>query len=440
MPSPAATDKQATQSPSPAAKPAPELTPPVSKAKQLVGQTEGYEAQAALLAPPSAPMKVPGATDRKADAKTEGAADAKPATEEGAAAGPEKLSPLREAVLEQFRLLDGKGVGDAEFEAICGKSWWEKRKLEEKAAKKYNEEEWPKLVTDWDAQCKADPTYAKTHPKPPKKDDSVFTTCIATQGKILEAAMRATDLHVKGPDVFAFATMGRLEASARGAWTEMKPGKAERPQKGDVLVLEMRGAPDKVQKDIDAESSPYAMNAVNQASLERQLAQARLGSQSATAAIAKAAEAKIPQLEAKLAALKAAHEKKLADLQVKLDEARKQTAAKAGTEKAVKGGRMGGLDFSHVGMFNGLRKEVDAGGKETGREIWTTFDGGQNVPGKVDAQGAKSCTRIYDPSTNEIVSASAKNGALTQDGKMRWLGGFANIDALVDPAAAKKGA
>lgn len=415
--------------------------PQQSKTKQLVGGIQGFDAQAAALAPqddkPKAPV-APNAKDAPAPVSDEKSAEGE-GSAAAAGAGPEALSPLREALLEQFRLMDGKGVGDAEFEAICGKTWWEDRKKSEAAAKKYNTEELPVLLAEWQTKAAADPAWAKANPKPVRKDDSVFTTCIATQGKLLQAAFKATGQHVKGADVkydvFGYATMGRIEATKRDAWTESKPGIGQRPQRGDVLVLEMRGGADKVQKDIDGENSQFSMNAMGQKKLEKQIAQLQTASAGANEAAAKAANAKLPELEAKLAELRASHDKKIAELQVKLDEARAKTEANAGTEKSVKGGgRMGGLEFSHVGMFNGMAPEMGADGKATGREVWTTFDGGQNVPGKVNDQGAKSCTRLYDPKTNEIASASkGAGGAMTQDGKTRWLGGWVNIDKLVDP-------
>ncbi len=406
-----------------------------SRTQQLVGGLDGYAAQQAALSPRGAAAKAPDATNTTTTAQPTDAG----APDTAALAGPEALSPLRQALLQQFQALNGKGVGDAEFEAICGEQWWKDRQKSEADAKVYNKDVWPGEVAKWEQECKANPEYAKTHKKPPRKDDSHFTTCIATQTKLLEAAFKATQQHVKQTDaakfdMFTYGTLGRLEATKRGAWVEAKPGMPNRPQPGDILVLEMRGSADKVQGDIDGENSQYSMYSQNVKSIEKKLAEARAASQSATEAISKAGQAKVPQLEARLQELKAAHDKRLQELDAKLAEARAKTAATAGTEKALKGGnRMGGLEFSHVGFFNGLRPETDADGKPTGRELWTTFDGGAHVPGKVDNQGAKSGLRIYDPRTNEIMGASqGKGGAVTQDGKTRWLGGWTNVDALVD--------
>lgn len=442
--------KSTSQSQSPTSKV--EGAAPASRTRGIVGGIEGFDAQAAALAPKKEPGPVkPGAKGEgdKAEGKQAPAADATRQVgvredKGGPEVDSEKLSPLREAMLQQFQLMEGKGIGDAEFESVCGKDWWVKRKQNEAAAKKYNTEELPALVADWEAKCKADPNYAKANPKPPRKDDSSFTTCIAMQGKLLEAAFKATDLHVKRADVkydlFGYGTMGRIEAKKRDAWVESKVGIGERPKAGDILVLEMRGAADKVQKDIDGENSQYGMFGQSEQKMTKELTQLKAASASANDAISKAAAAKMPLIEAKLAELRAKHDQKIAALQVKLDAARAETAAKAGTEKSVKGGnRMGGLDFSHVGLFKEMAPEIDAEGKATGREIWQTFDGGAHVPGKIDAQGAKSNTRLYDPKTNEIVSAAkGAGGALTQDGKTRWLGGWTNIDKLVDPAAQKK--
>lgn len=420
-----------------------------TRTRQLVGGIAGYDAQAAALAPPAEgaglradprakggdkSAEAPGAARTNAPVAVPGRDEAAP---KEATQGAEALSPLREAMLQQFTLLEGKGIGDAEFEQVCGKSWWETRKKNEKEAKEHNKK-LPELIATWEANCKADPNFAKSNPRPARKDDSVFTTCIAVQGKLLEAAFKATGLAQKRggdkSDVWSFATMGRLEATKRDAWVESKVGIGQRPKAGDVLVLEMRGEADKVQKDIDGQSSQYGAFAQGEKKLTQEMERLKQASTHANEAISKAAEAKMPLIEARLAALRAAHEQKLAQLQVKLDEARKRTAARAGTEKATRGGRMGGLDFSHVGLFSGMKREVDASGRETGREIWTTFDGGQHVPGKVDAEGAKSTVRIYDPNTNEIAAAkSAPGGGMTQDSKTRWLGGWVDIDKLVDP-------
>jgi hypothetical protein len=88
-----------------------------------------------------------------------------------------------------------------------------------------------------------------------------------------------------------------------------------------------------------------------------------------------------------------------------------------------------------VGLFVKREAQLDAAGKPTGKELWTTFDGGQHVAGKVNDQGAKGTLRLYDPATNEISSATkGPGGIVTQDGKTRWLAGWTDVDALVDPA------
>ncbi len=426
-----ATAQTTTTTTDTAKRPAPIEAQSGGRTRQMVGGLDGFAAQEAALMPRESKPK---------DAKPK---ESQPPLAEGAKKGEdsEALSPLREALLQQFQLMEGKGIGDAEFESVCGKDWWVKRKQNEAAAKKWNEEEWPKEVAAWQAKCDADPTFAKANPKPAKKDDASFTTCIAMQGKLLEAAFKATDLQIKRGgakwDTFGFATMGRIEAKKRDAWTESKVGIGQRPKIGDVLVLEMRGSADKVQKDIDGENSQYGMFGQNEKAALKEIERLKVAAASANDAISKAAAAKMPKVEAKLAELRANHEAKLAALQVKLDEARAKTAATAGTEKATKGGRMGGLDFSHVGMFKDMTPEMDAEGKATGREIWNTFDGGAHVPGKIDAQGAKSTTRLYDTRTNEIVAAGkGAGGALTQDGKTRWLGGWVDVDKLVAPDAA----
>lgn len=85
---------------------------PVDRTGALTRGVPGYDAQAALLAPKS-PRPEPQAAQAPRQAVPPGTP---------LPAGADTLSPLREAMLEQFRIMDGKGVGDAEFEEICGKS------------------------------------------------------------------------------------------------------------------------------------------------------------------------------------------------------------------------------------------------------------------------------------------------------------------------------
>lgn len=419
--------QQQAAAPKAAGQPAP-ASQPVDRTGALTRGVPGYDAQAALLAPKS-PRPEPQAAQAARQAVPPGTP---------LPAGAETLSPLREAMLEQFQIMDGKGVGDAEFEEICGKSWWVQRKLDEKAAKHFNTHVYPIRYAEWKRRADSDPEWARVMPPPTRQDDSNFTTCIATQGKLLEAAFKLTGQQVKTDgkskiQLHTYGTMGRLEAKKRNAWVPAFPGVTERPKPGDVLMLEARGTPDKVQEKIDGENSPYSMASMNAQTIQKQIAQAQVASRGANKALAEAAAAKIPALEERLAALKAQHDARIAELTVELDKARVGTAKAAGTEVETKDGRRGGLDFSHVGLFKSMRPELDAEGKPTGRELWTTFDGGAHVPGKVDAQGCKSSLRVYDPRTNEITGVSDRGGVVTQDGKTRWLGGWTNIDALVKP-------
>jgi hypothetical protein len=423
--------------------------------KQLIGGAEGYDAQEAALKPPeaapaqeAAPTPGPSPTPESPTPEPPSYAvvdiydDVDEVPEQ---AGPEALTPIREAMLKQFQLLEGKGVGDAEYEQVCSLASWNKLKAAEAEAVRYNKEDFPGVLAAWQAEHAAkaatDPAYAKKHPKPYKKSEAKNTTCIAAQGAVLKAALAATDMAIKPladptGEPASFGPMARIEAKKRNAWVESKVGIAERPKVGDLLYLEMRGGEDKLQEQIDGENSQYSMFGMSQKKLQTQLDQARAAATSASEARAAAAAANVATIEAKLADLQARHDARVQQLQAKLDEARAATAAKAGTEVEVKGKekRRGGLAFSHVGMFKACYPELDSSGAPTGREIWETFDGGQHVPGKVDDEGAKSNQRLYDPRTNEFSGAKAgPGGAMTQDGKTRWLGGWVNLDELVTP-------
>ncbi len=403
---------------------------PAARTGDLTRGLPGYDAQVSALSP-----KVPRPVPQVGDATT----PVPPGTP--APAGAETLSPLREALLEQFRIMDGKGVGDAEFEAICGKSWWINRKQDEAAAREYNTKVYPELYKEWKRRADTDPVWAAAMKPPARQDDANFTTCIATQGKLLEAAFQLTGQKVKTVGdskvaLYTYGTMARLEAKKRDAWVPAFPGVSARPKPGDILMLEARGTPDKVQEKIDGENSPYSMASINAKDVQKQIDQARAASTGANQAMAQAAAARIPELEARLGRLKAQHDARIAELTIELDKARVGTGKVAGAEVETKDGRRGGLDFSHVGLFKDSRPELDSEGKPTGRELWNTFDGGAHVPGKIDSQGCKSSLRVYDPRTNEITGVSERGGVTTQDGKTRWLGGWTNIDALVKPPTA----
>ncbi|MEZ4267750.1 MAG: hypothetical protein R3F39_15325 [Myxococcota bacterium] len=407
--------------------------------KALIGDAEGYDAQTAAMAPPEP------AQDAAHDAANEPVDIYEGPDDEPEQAGPEALTPIREAMLKQFQILEGKGIGDAEYEQVCSLASWNKLKASEAEAVRYNKEDYPAIIAAWQAEhgakAAADEAYRKAHPRPFKKSEAKTTTCIAAQGVILKAALAATNMEIKPlpgqkDDPASFGPMARIEAKKRNAWVESKVGITQRPQVGDLLYLEMRGGEDKVQEQIDGENSAFSLYGMSQKRLEQQLAQATEAAKNASEAKAAAAAANVANIEGKIATLQAQHEARIQVLQKKLDEARVQTAARAGTEVEINAvqRRRGGLAFSHIGMFKSCSPELDANGVPTGREIWETFDGGQNVPGKVDDEGAKSNRRLYDPRTNEFSGAKAgPGGVMTQDGKTRWLGGWVNLDELATP-------
>src|SRR5262249_27512988 len=114
----------------------------------------------------------------------------------------------------------------------------------------------------------------------------------------------------------------------------------------------------------------------------------------------------------------------LAPAEAKLDAARQESAAaRAERLKEPVGSKKRYMfQFSHVGFLKEIEKPTTA----TGRERWTTFDGGQLVEreGK-KVEGSQTSTRYYDPKSNEI------SGELQQGGEARWLYGWVDVDKLV---------
>ncbi|MFO0748387.1 MAG: hypothetical protein U1F43_22395 [Myxococcota bacterium] len=446
-------DNEAQSAPATVPAPVPVPEPPSpSKTKAMVGGVEGYDAQAAKLAPGNqpgmAPDKAPGAdlktpapdaakTSAPADGKTAEGADAKTDAKapsqgdskaEAAAQGvppeaadgqAEKLSPIREALLKQFQLMEGKGVGDAEFDAVCSKSQWDKMKANEAAATAKAEEDYKAAMATYNDQCAADPNFKKTHPAPKKAYVPIYTTCIDTQAAIARAAWKASGMAVqrvegKNFDQFAFGGASRTEGKKLGAWVEGKPGGGT-PKPGDMLMFEKAG--DKIDKAAAEQRSAGWTFEPKVKQLEKQVADLQAAAASANEAKALAAAAKAKDVEAALDKVRADYEAAKAKLQAKLAEG---TAALA---KKVEGGAK--LEFSHVGFFKSATDETKDGAP-TGRQIWETFDGGQSGIG-ASSQGAKSGKRFYDPKTNMIA------GEASQGGAMRWLAGWIDVDKMAKP-------
>jgi len=429
----------------PAPQPGPAPTP-TSKTKDLVGQAEGIDAQAALLAPdkqpaplaPGAPPVTQGAPapvapggkdakapDASADKPKENPAqvpDGKTDLEQKgippeAAKASENLSPIRQELLKQFELLEGKGVGMKEFDAICSQGEWEAAKKKEEAAKQAAE---AKYKTDMEAYMKLDEATRKRTPKPVKQYVPVYTTCIDTMRVIAQTAWKASGMAVKRIDgqkfdQFSFGSESRTKASKIGAWEEASPKSGKSPKTGDMIMLEKAGP--KIDK-LAEEGRGLDLNAkAKEEKLKKEIANLEAASASTISAISTAAKAKAPQVQAALEKARADYAAAKAAMQVKLAE------AQAGLADKVKGGTK--LEFSHVGFFKSKTDEIGPDGQPTGREVWLTFDGGQSqIAGAIGGQGAKAGKRYYDPATNMIT------GEASQGGAMRWLGGWVDVDKM----------
>ncbi len=387
--------------------PGADATRPSELREALRGKS--YAEGKAMLEPAKAPAPGGGAKAKAEGAEAAPAAEAgqeqAPAADvapgaEAAPAGAEALSPIRLAILEQFQLLEGKGVGDAEFDRVCSAAAWKAQK--DREAKELAE----------------------------KGRTAVYTTCIDTQNAILRAAFAASELAIKkndkGKESFNFGTVGRKEGQKLGAWTEASAPLSARPKVGDILVLEKQGTGvDNAHSSIAFSESQFQKK---EAQLQQQLAALEAAAEGATEAKAAANAARVSHVEAQLDKLRAQHERTAAFLRGKLDEARARRDALNSEENRKKGG---GLAFSHVGCLKRITKQV-VDGQETGLELWETFDGGQTLGG--GKNGARTCTRLYDPRTNEI------SGEMSQGGALRWLAGWVDVDALVEPAKQEEGA
>lgn len=398
--------------------------------RTAVAGAEGFEAQAAALVP-----RPDRAVQRKEPA---GAAPAVPAPEVAApeVATPEaardpkvdaakqgvpgevvegdnvdRLSPIREAMRKQFNELEGKGVGDKEFDAVCSQKTWDEMKAKEAKAKAEAEVKYAKDFALWKLG-------GMTGPKPVKDYVPIYTTCIDTMRVVSQLAWKSSGLAVKrlpgkGFDMFSFGAASRDEGKKLGAWVDSKPNAGKTPKMGDMLMLEKAGATfDKLQEE--GKSNDWTLGAkVDKLKKELDKLEAATASLDEAKAAANAAKAK--DVEAKLAEARTQYEAAKTAIKTKHAEAAAKLAQR------VDGGAK--LEFSHVGFFKSATDEI-VDGKKTGRQIWETFDGGQSGIGK-NNQGAKSSKRYYDPKTNMI------GGEATQGGANRWLAGWIDLDSMV---------
>jgi hypothetical protein len=395
--------------------------------------------------------------------------DAVVQTDEAAVKEGTALSPIRQALMKQFDAFRGAKVGDKQFDQVVTQKEWDEKKQGEAGqqfnndidflfdvafhdayVKKYEADmkAYPGLKKDYDSKLAGwwssvlawEKMDAKTRgPRPekplePKKPMKpilpkqpakapVFTTCIATQSKMLSNALAEIGHEMATIDGkkthSAFATDAQERSMKLGAWTEARPGITERPNPGDILVFSMRGG----EMDKAAESSAYAhgdmsLQAQSVKSIEKKLAGVRKQLEAIDDSKRAASEVKESGLVKELEAAKAKYETYVAGIDEKLAKAR--SWVENNTDK---------LWFSHVSMFVSATqrpKDPDSTAKFP-LETWDTFDGGQRVQlkGGGSMEGANDSKRTYDPNTNEI------SGEKQQGGKARWLKGWTNVDKLV---------
>jgi len=220
-------------------------------------------------------------------------------------------------------------------------------------------------------------------------------------------------------DQLSFGSLSRVQGQKIGAWVEASAPAAAFPKTGDMFMLEKAGA--KVDKAAEEQRGADMNFAAQEKRLQKELANLDKAQAGSIASLAETAAARAPVVQAALEKLRASYDVARQKVQAKLAE------AQAGLAKRV--GEGGKLEFSHVGFFKDRQDEVGADGQPTGRQIWTTFDGGQSgLAGKVGGQGAKAGGRIYDPKTNMVT------GEASQGGAMRWLAGWVDVDKMVKVA------
>jgi hypothetical protein len=420
-------------------------------------QQSGH-ATATLQRQPAAPAGTAEKSEEKAGAS-------QPAATASQGENEAELSPIRQKLVDLFGKFEKSVIGDAIFDKVETQKAWDAQKAEEAEATKAYDEKKKKYVDDLKAWEQGGRKGEK--PKPPIPVPK-FTTCIATQQVILTQAFKETGLNIKKEGKFpkyAFATVGAQtaeviappDAAGSGAWHWGKMGMSERPRRGDILVLAFRGGT----VDQGAKELNYILNIKYGTAQKRKSnaeAQAKLKTSEAAIVSAEKSLKALQQSEkpvagwqmreaqssleravnalnaAKKAADKAASDvenlkqptaEERAPAEAKLEAARQESAAaRAERLKEPVGSKKRYLfQFSHVGF---LKEKIEDLKDGTGRERWTTFDGGQLVErqGK-KIEGAQASTRYYDPKSNEI------SGELQQGGEARWLYGWVDVDKLV---------
>src|SRR5262249_892333 len=136
---------------------------------------------------------------------------------------------LRRALMAEFLRMNGKVIGDKEYDDIESQEAWDKRKQAEKDAEE--------AIKAWND---LPPDKQKTEPKPaplPK-----MTTCIGAQQNMLKNAIKNAGLKLIGK-TNAFATDAVNAANAIGpdVFHAASAGMSERPKVGDIYVLAQRG-------------------------------------------------------------------------------------------------------------------------------------------------------------------------------------------------------
>jgi hypothetical protein len=348
------------------------------------------------------------------------------------------LSAVRKEMLKLFGDFEKQVVGDIKFDSIKTQQAWDDLKKDEAVAqKKYDKDK----AAYEEALAKFKAGELTTRPVPPVPV-AKYTTCIDTQAVLLSQAFSGSKV-TPVTQRFDFGTVGQKRAEEIGAktgkqvWHPASMKMTERPKRGDVLILSMRGEKvDKAAKDV------YNIQADRDAKAAK--FEAKENAAKAAEDAVKAAQGGLHALEE----VETAHtDKAYREAKTKLTNATTTlTLARAWAKKASEeldksqtrldtlgpefGKRLDKArhdvdhskpaEFSHAGILG----YIDPKKNPDGTEVWWTFDGGQNVKDRGGKQGAESGRRIYDPALNEI------SGEKSQGGEARWLQGWVDIDQL----------
>jgi hypothetical protein len=335
----------------------------------------------------------------------------------------DKLSPLRQRLLELMKEYNGAVVGDPIFENIIHEKTWNDIKRNEGVLETINS---VKGAVGMKTEAVAK-----------------FTTCIQTQGVLMRQAFGELHLNVKKGELKG-AEFSALSHREDDKMHVAKPGDSERPGQAYVIVLGARGDSvaskannakyaESQQADaskIKATRDKAAKDAEDAAKAAADALEAVKGHDHSAVDLAKAQQAynraSNALANAKVLAANAAKALAGADAGVdlthkQLDKAREDDLARRDLVRKKYGKKT--YQFQHVCFLSGPIKKLDDG---SGKEEWPVFGGGQKVArdGALK-EGAAMSSAIYDPATNELSAADNRSGAT-------WVQGWMNADDFED--------